>query len=179
MQRIILRYANDDRALTTCLEEKNMNLRGLFLLLYLLAGSASAAERKVVNIYTWANEIPDTVVRQFEKETGIKVNLSTYANNEVMFAKLRAVKNAGYDIVLPSSYFVDRMRQNMLVKQIKANYLILKHRSTLRADYDRRTVRRPHVMASPVYSSTKIFLSKVSNNGLICGTNVLTTNFYC
>jgi spermidine/putrescine transport system substrate-binding protein len=32
-----------------------------------------------------------------------------------MYAKLRASKSAGYDVVMPSSYFVDRMRrQNML-----------------------------------------------------------------
>lgn len=75
------------------------------------------AEEKILNVYAWSGEIPDKVVRQFEKETGIKVNLSTYDNNEIMYAKLRAVKNAGYDVINPSSYYVDRMRkQNMLQK---------------------------------------------------------------
>lgn len=73
------------------------------------------ADKKVVNIYAYTGEVPDFVVRQFEKETGIKVNISTYENNEIMYSKLRATPYAGYDLVMPSSYFVDRMRkQNML-----------------------------------------------------------------
>lgn len=77
--------------------------------------NVALAQENVVNIYTWSGEIPDKVVHQFEKETGIKVNLSTYENNEVMYAKLRATKQPGYDIIVPSSYFIDRMhKQNML-----------------------------------------------------------------
>lgn len=73
------------------------------------------AEGPIVNIYGWSNEVPEEAIRQFENETGIKVNFSTYENNEVMYSKLRATKNAGYDIIMPSSYFVDRMhRQDML-----------------------------------------------------------------
>ena len=46
----------------------------------------------VVNVYSWAEEIPHSVIDQFEKETGIKVNYSTYDTNEVMLAKLRTSK---------------------------------------------------------------------------------------
>lgn len=89
-------------------------MKKLLGLLLLLPLSAFASD-KVLNLYAWTGEIPDTIVRQFEKETGIKVNFATYENNEIMYAKLRASKNAGYDVVMPSSYFVDRMRkQNML-----------------------------------------------------------------
>ncbi len=100
---------------------KKLMLR-LACMIFMLSSSlvAHAADR-VVNVYAWTGEIPDFVVRQFEKETGIKVNISTYENNEIMYAKLRATKNAGYDIVMPSSYFVDRMRrQDMLEKLDKS-----------------------------------------------------------
>jgi spermidine/putrescine transport system substrate-binding protein len=40
-------------------------------------------------------------VTAFEKETGIKVQL-TYSNNEEMIAKLRATRGAGYDLAQPS-----------------------------------------------------------------------------
>lgn len=86
------------------------------MLACLLPLNALAAS-KIVNVYAWTGEIPDFIVKQFEKETGIKVNFSTYENNEIMYTKLKASKSAGYDVVMPSSYFVDRMRkQNMLVK---------------------------------------------------------------
>lgn len=91
-----------------------------FFLIFFLPITANAAN-KIVNIYAWTGEIPDFVVRLFENETGIKVNISTYENNEIMYAKLRTSIKAGYDIVMPSSYFVDRMaRQQMLEKLDKS-----------------------------------------------------------
>ncbi len=93
-----------------------MKIFFIFLLLALCPLDLMAND-KVLNIYIWANELPSFAVRAFEKETGIKVNVSTFENNEMMYAKLRATKQSGYDIVMPSSYFVDRMRrQDMLEK---------------------------------------------------------------
>jgi spermidine/putrescine transport system substrate-binding protein len=93
-------------------------LLSLLVLLLTLCGSPLAlAADNTVNVYTWSGVIPDSLIRQFEKETGIKVNFSTYDSNEVMFAKLKADKNAAYDVVEPSSYYIDRMRrQDMLEK---------------------------------------------------------------
>jgi len=89
-------------------------IRFVFLMLFPL--TAMAADN-IVNVYAWTGEIPDFVVRRFEKETKIKVNFSTYENNEIMYAKIRAAKRGGYDVIMPSSYFVDRMsRQQMLEK---------------------------------------------------------------
>ncbi len=74
-------------------------------------------EEKVLNVYNWANAMPESIIRKFEAETGIQVNYSTYTSNEVLYAKLKANPKAGYDIVVPSTYFVDRLRkQNMLQK---------------------------------------------------------------
>ncbi len=98
--------------------------RFLLAILLLLASIPSlfAAEANVVNVYTFSQEIPDSIITQFEKETGIKVNCTSYDTNEVMYSKLRAVKNIGYDVVEPSSYYVDRMRhQDMLEKLDKTN----------------------------------------------------------
>ncbi|HSW93321.1 MAG TPA: spermidine/putrescine ABC transporter substrate-binding protein [Gammaproteobacteria bacterium] len=71
----------------------------------------------VVNVYTFGEEIPGYVIAQFERETGIRVNYSSYETNEIMYSKLRATTRPEYDVVEPSSYYVDRMRhQNMLEK---------------------------------------------------------------
>lgn len=89
--------------------------RLLFLLLSCYAEVLLAS--KVVNVYVWGGEIPKKVVQQFEQDTGIKVNFSTYDNNETMYAKLKASGNGIYDIILPSSYFVERMKkQGLLLK---------------------------------------------------------------
>ena len=46
--------------------------------------------------------IPASVLSQFRKETGIKVQFDIYDNNEILEAKLLA-SNSGYDVVLPTS----------------------------------------------------------------------------
>jgi putrescine transport system substrate-binding protein len=71
----------------------------------LLTGAATAAgapEEKILNIYNWSDYIAEDTVRNFEKETGIKVRYDTFDNNEILHAKLVAGKT-GYDIVVPSS----------------------------------------------------------------------------
>lgn len=91
----------------------------LFILTLFITISVNAAEN-VLNIYNWSGYMPDDVLRQFTQETGIKVNYSTYDSNETMYAKLKANANIGYDLVVPSSYFIDRMRkQHMLLKLVK------------------------------------------------------------
>jgi len=61
-------------------------------------------DEKVLNIYNWPDYIPEGMIEDFEKETGIKVNYDTFETNEVLNAKLVA-GNTGYDIVVPGSVF--------------------------------------------------------------------------
>lgn len=79
---------------------------------------------KVVNLFTWANYIPDDVVKQFEKETGIKVNYSNFSTNEEMLAKLQAVKGSQYDVIICADYIIQVMgkQKEVLIQPInKAN----------------------------------------------------------
>jgi spermidine/putrescine transport system substrate-binding protein len=76
---------------------------------------------KQLNIYTWSGYVPTSVIQQFEKKTGIHVNVSTFDNNQVLYAKIKADHNLGYDIVMPSTYIIDRMRkEGMLLPLDKA-----------------------------------------------------------
>jgi putrescine transport system substrate-binding protein len=69
-----------------------------------LAATAAFAqeEEKVLNIYNWSDYIAEDTIRNFEKETGIRVRYDNFDNNEIVHAKLVAGKT-GYDIVVPSS----------------------------------------------------------------------------
>ncbi len=79
----------------------------------LLPVSISAAEK--VYVYNWTEYIPEAVLQQFTKETKIKVIYTTYDSNETMYAKLKLVRGEGYDVVFPSTYFVNKMsREGML-----------------------------------------------------------------
>lgn len=93
------------------------------LIALLLTPTCYAEEKKILNVYAFTGEVPDFIIRKFEDETGIEVNFSTYENNEIMYAKLRANKKTGYDVIMPSSYFVDRMRRQDLLEKIDATKL--------------------------------------------------------
>lgn len=71
-----------------------------------------------VNVYAWAEEIPQKVIHQFEKETGIKVNYSTFESADAMLAKLRTNKNSGYDIVEPGSVLAERMQHLGMLERL-------------------------------------------------------------
>lgn len=67
-----------------------------------------------INVYNWGEYISDgedgtlDINEEFTKLTGIKVNYSTFATNEEMYAKLKAGA-ATYDVVIPSDYMISRM----------------------------------------------------------------------
>ena len=75
----------------------------------MLAGGAAAQER-VVNVYNWNDYIDPKVLEDFTKETGIKVVYDTYDNNEIVETKLLTGKS-GYDLVVPSGPFLQRLIQ--------------------------------------------------------------------
>lgn len=96
----------------------------VFLFLFsLFLSRLVLAEDNVLNIYAWASYLPDSVIQQFETETGIRVNYSTYVNNEALYAKLKANPDSGYDIIMPSSYFISRMLKQGLIQKIDKSKL--------------------------------------------------------
>lgn len=89
----------------------------LTLVALLLMATTASAATKVLNLYIWSEYIPDEVIADFTKKTGIKVKLSTYDSNEAMYAKVKLV-GKGYDLVVPSSDFVGLMRREGLLLPI-------------------------------------------------------------
>ena len=88
----------------------------------LAGGLAHAADPKVLNIYNWSDYIADDTIKNFEKETGIKVRYDNYDNNEVLHAKLVAGKT-GYDIVVPSSHFAKTQIEGGLLQKLDRSKL--------------------------------------------------------
>jgi putrescine transport system substrate-binding protein len=86
------------------------------------ASVALAADPKVLNVYNWSDYIADDTIKNFEKETGIKVNYDNYDSNEVLMAKLVA-GNSGYDIVVPSSHFAKLQIQGGLLQKLDRSKL--------------------------------------------------------
>lgn len=134
-----------------------MKKRLLLLLLWLFSDTLFADT--VVNVYVWGGIIPKTLVQQFERETGIKVNFSTYDNNETMYAKLRANRQSIYDVVMPSSYFVERMKKKGMLTRLMHDKL--PHLSNIdplfnNSDYDKGN----HYSIPLIWGATGIFYNK-------------------
>lgn len=56
------------------------------------------------------------MLEKFSAETGIEVVYTTFDSNETMYARLKLIQKDGYDVVVPSSYYVSKMgREGMLV----------------------------------------------------------------
>jgi Spermidine/putrescine-binding periplasmic protein len=76
-------------------------------LIILAPFSALAAEEKVVNVYNWSDYIDQSILTDFERETGIKVVYDVFDSNDILESKLLA-GNTGYDVVVPSDTFLQR-----------------------------------------------------------------------
>ncbi|MEL6966524.1 MAG: polyamine ABC transporter substrate-binding protein [Pseudomonadota bacterium] len=74
------------------------------------APTAALAADRVVNVYNWSDYIDESIIKDFEKETGIKVVYDVFDSNEVLETKLLA-GGSGYDVVVPSASFIVRQIQ--------------------------------------------------------------------
>jgi putrescine transport system substrate-binding protein len=79
-------------------------VRSLALCALFMAGAAPAAE---VRIYNWSDYIDEEILKDFEKETGIKPIYDVFDSNELLETKLLA-GGSGYDVVVPTGPFLAR-----------------------------------------------------------------------
>ena len=91
--------------------------------MWIFAAPAHAADNKVVNVFNWSEYVPQSVLDQFTRETGIEVVYTTYESNEAMFAKLKLLGGEGYDVVVPSAYLVELLAENGLLARIDKSKL--------------------------------------------------------
>ncbi|OJW73784.1 MAG: spermidine/putrescine ABC transporter substrate-binding protein [Sphingomonadales bacterium 63-6] len=75
---------------------------------------AATGEEASLNFYNWDTYIGETTLKDFKDASGISVNMSLFATNDELFAKLRA-GNPGFDVIVPSNDFVERMIESDLI----------------------------------------------------------------
>lgn len=74
-----------------------------------------------IRISNWDAYMPEDLIANFTKETGIKVKLSKQTSNEDIVGKLQAANGGGYDLVFVSGPFVESLsKQGMLAQLNKA-----------------------------------------------------------
>ncbi|MDR0313549.1 MAG: extracellular solute-binding protein [Treponema sp.] len=107
---------------------KTLILLAALATLVMIMGSCAA--RETLSIYNWSYYTPESVIKKFEAEYGVKVIYDEFASNEEMYAKIIATNKEGilgrffqlfsrqYDIIFPSGYFVPIMIQQGLLEKI-------------------------------------------------------------
>lgn len=78
----------------------------LLMTLFLTACGKNQAKESI-NVYNAGEYIDPQILKDFEKETGIKVNYSTFATNEDMYIKATQSQDT-YDVIVPSDYMIER-----------------------------------------------------------------------
>jgi spermidine/putrescine transport system substrate-binding protein len=66
-------------------------------------------EELKLNLYNWDTYTGKSTLADFKAATGIAVNMSLFATNDELFAKLKA-GNPGFDVIVPSNEYVTRFR---------------------------------------------------------------------
>ena len=101
-----------------------------------------ASAQEVVNVFNWEDYIDESVLAQFEQETGIHVNYMRFTTNEDMIVQVEANPGA-FDVCFPSDYIVERMLSKDMLAEIdydkvpNAQYILENLRSP---DYDPNNV---------------------------------------
>lgn len=79
--------------------------------------------QKSITIAAWGDIFDPTLLAQFQKQSGIKVNLSYYSSNEELLVKLKKTQGKGFDLIVPSDYAVQLLRNQNLLKKIDKSKL--------------------------------------------------------
>ncbi|MFM8445373.1 MAG: extracellular solute-binding protein, partial [Methylococcus sp.] len=92
-------------------------MRRLFILfLLLMVARAVPAAPPEIRFFNWSDYLPAEVLERFTAETGIFVRYSTYDSNEALYAKLKLLGGKGYDLIVPSTYYIDKLgREGLLL----------------------------------------------------------------
>ncbi len=69
--------------------------------------AAKPGDGQVLNLYIWSDYLAADTLSNFEKQTGIKVNVAYFDANETLETKLLA-GSSGYDLVVPTASYFER-----------------------------------------------------------------------
>lgn len=80
-------------------------------------GNGEAEDAGELFVYNWGEYIDESVIDQFEEETGIKVTYDLFETNEEMYPIIEAGA-INYDVVCPSDYMIQKMLENDMLAEI-------------------------------------------------------------
>lgn len=82
-----------------------------------------AQKKNELDIFVWANFFSTEAIHRFEKETGTKVNLHFFADNEDMLVKLRNTPQHHFDMIFSSDYATKTLAEEGYLRSIQKDRL--------------------------------------------------------
>ncbi len=94
-----------------------MTRRTLFLMGLAGAAGCSRGTQRRLNVFNWSSYVAPNTIPDFEKEFGVRVRYAVYESNEEMLARVMS-GNSGWDVVFPTNYFIEPMRETGLLAEL-------------------------------------------------------------
>ncbi|MBS9335529.1 ABC transporter substrate-binding protein [Fructobacillus sp. M1-13] len=155
-----------------------MALLFVFLLIALILGlqwglsvarqQPSSQKGETLTFYNWGDYIDPSILSDFSKETGYKVNYQTFDSNEAMYTKI-AQGGTNYDLAVPSDYMVAKLtKAGLLAKLDKSKLTGMDH---VNPQFLNQSFERGNQYSVPyfwgtlgiLYNKTKVDGSKLQN----------------
>lgn len=77
-----------------------------------------------INILVYGDMINNDLAKKFEAQTGIKVNINYYENNEELYAKLQVNSAKDYDLIIINDGGADYLSSQNIIKKIDKSKLL-------------------------------------------------------
>jgi len=155
--------------------KKLLSLALLLIMMLLCFSLASCNNNEIItlNVYNWGEYISDgsedslNVNKEFEKYyydtygIKLKVNYTTYASNEDMYAKLKSGATS-YDVIIPSDYMIARMiAEGMLAELDFSNipnyeYIVDEFRNQYYDPENRYSIPYTYGLVGVIYNTTMV-----------------------
>ena len=78
--------------------------------------------RPRLNVWNWSSYVGEDTIPAFEREFNVRVRYAVYESNEEMLARAMS-GNSGWDVVFPTSYLIEPMRQMNLIAPVETSRL--------------------------------------------------------
>ena len=87
------------------------------LLAVLIVTGAAARSDRVVNVCSWGEYIDESLITEFEEQTGIRVNYQTAESNEALYSLIK-MGGADFDVIVPSDYMIGRLIEEDMLSEL-------------------------------------------------------------
>ena len=88
----------------------------IFIVLLTLIALIGCSEGETLRLYNWGEYIDESLLEQFETETGIRVKQILFDSNEVAITQIKAGNQ--YDLAIPSDYAIEQLAEEDLIDPI-------------------------------------------------------------